>query len=371
MTLRGGHAMGNLILNSLEIRRFRAFEHLQIERLGRVNLIVGKNNVGKTCLLEALQLFARRGSPELIWEILGARNESWVSRPSRLANVEELFPFLKYIFYGRKDVRTYPEPIQIGPISSLDEMLSVSVGWHTSQVDDEGHRKLQLIQPDEIDTVDNSILRFTIQFGKQPSVYYPIIFDPTLPRKVEIKEINCIATMANGLARRKIGALWDSISLTDLESDVLDALRIIAPGVERLSLIEGPTPLREQDRLPIVKIIGMDEPLPLRSLGDGMQRLFGIALALVNARNGLLLVDEIENGLHYSAQLDVWRLINRLASRLNVQVFATTHSWDCIESFQEASQEDTQNEGVLVRLENKKGKIVATLFDEKELGIAT
>ncbi len=98
-----------------------------------------------------------------------------------------------------------------------------------------------------------------------------------------------------------------------------------------------------------------------------MQRMFGIALALVNSRNGILLVDEIENGLHYSAQPDVWRLIFRLASRLNVQVFATTHSWDCIEAF----QEDTQNAGLLIRLESKKGKIVATLFDEQELGIAT
>jgi len=102
-----------------------------------------------------------------------------------------------------------------------------------------------------------------------------------------------------------------------------------------------------------------------------MQRMLGIALALVNARNGLLLVDEIENGLHYSAQLDVWRLIFRLASLLNVQVFATTHGWDCIEAFQKAAQEDTQNEGVLIRLESKKDKIVATLFDERRLGIAT
>ena len=333
---------------------------------------MGKNNVGKTCLLEALQLYARRGSPNLIWEILGARHESWVSRPGLLANVEDLFPYLKYMFYGRKDVRTYPEPIQIGPISSLDERLSVSVGWYTSQVDDEGHRKLQLIQPEEIDTVDNSVPRFTIQFGKQPGIYYPIIPDPTHPpRKDEPKEINCIATAANGLERRRIGSLWDSISLTDLESDVLDAIRIIAPGVERLSLIEGPTPLRERDRLPIVKIIGIDEPLPLRSLGDGMQRIFGIALALVNARNGILLVDEIENGLHYLAQPDVWRLIFRLASRLNIQVFATTHSWDCIEAFQKAAQEDRQNEGVLIRLESKRGKIVPTLFDERQLGIAT
>ncbi len=102
-----------------------------------------------------------------------------------------------------------------------------------------------------------------------------------------------------------------------------------------------------------------------------MQRIFGIALALVNARNGILLVDEIENGLHYLAQPDVWRLIFRLASRLNIQVFATTHSWDCIEAFQKAAQEDRQNEGVLIRLESKRGKIVPTLFDERQLGIAT
>ena len=102
-----------------------------------------------------------------------------------------------------------------------------------------------------------------------------------------------------------------------------------------------------------------------------MQRLFGIALALVNARNGILLIDEIENGIHYSVQPDMWHLIFRVAHQLNIQVFATTHSWDCIEAFQKAAQEDTQNEGLLIRLESKKSKIVVTLFDERQLGIAT
>jgi len=63
--------MGNLILSSLEIRNFRGFQHLLIERLGRVNLIVGKNNVGKSNLLEALQMYARRAStPTIISEIM-------------------------------------------------------------------------------------------------------------------------------------------------------------------------------------------------------------------------------------------------------------------------------------------------------------
>lgn len=67
--------MGKLLLESLEIQNFRGFHHLQIEKLGRVNLIVGKNNIGKTSLLEALELYARRGAPELIRQFLRSRND--------------------------------------------------------------------------------------------------------------------------------------------------------------------------------------------------------------------------------------------------------------------------------------------------------
>ena len=120
-----------------------------------------------------------------------------------------------------------------------------------------------------------------------------------------------------------------------------------------------------------MKIAGEDEPLPLRSLGEGLHRVFGIALALVNAQGGYLLVDEIESGLHYTALLGLWRLVLETARQLNVQVFATTHSWDCIEAFQQAAREDQREEGVLIRLGRKDGDIVATVFDEDELAIAT
>src|SRR5713101_636772 len=116
--------MGNLILNSLEIRGFRGFRHLQIERLGRVNLIVGKNNVGKSSLLEALQLYAVKGSPAVIWELLRIRDESRYSSEvrderkytsfNRSASIEDRLLALKYLFYGRKDIRTQLEPIRIG-----------------------------------------------------------------------------------------------------------------------------------------------------------------------------------------------------------------------------------------------------------------
>jgi AAA15 family ATPase/GTPase len=102
-----------------------------------------------------------------------------------------------------------------------------------------------------------------------------------------------------------------------------------------------------------------------------MYRLFATTLALVSAADGILLIDEIENGLHYSVQLDMWRLIFRTARELNVQVFATTHSWDCISAFQKAASEDHASEGMLIRLARRNDEIIPTLFDERRLEIAT
>ena len=97
-----------------------------------------------------------------------------------------------------------------------------------------------------------------------------------------------------------------------------------------------------------------------------------MALSLVNARGDILLVDEFENGLHYTVQPYVWRMIFRLARSLDVQVFATTHSWDTIEAFQQASAESPE-EGALLSLTYREDydRLFATVFTEEELGIVT
>jgi hypothetical protein len=114
--------------------------------------------------------------------------------------------------------------------------------------------------------------------------------------------------------------------------------------------------------------------LPLAGLAaddhHGVVRTFGIALALVNAKGGVLLVDEVENGIHYSVLPDLWRLTFDVAARLDVQVFATSHSWDCIEAFQKAAEENKVEEGVLVRIDRKDDTTRAVLYDEREVGIA-
>ena len=109
----------------------------------------------------------------------------------------------------------------------------------------------------------------------------------------------------------------------------------------------------------------------MQSFGQGAVRLFQIALGLAYSKNGFLLIDEAENGLHYTVQRDFWRMVLQTAQANNVQVLATTHSADCIRGFAEAiaANENTEVKGLLVRLSRKGGTLHAVEYDEHELAI--
>jgi AAA15 family ATPase/GTPase len=109
-------------------------------------------------------------------------------------------------------------------------------------------------------------------------------------------------------------------------------------------------------------------------MGDGINRILSIALAAVNSENGYLLIDEFENGLHYTVQEKLWRVIFKLAKDLKIQVFATTHSNDCIMGFEEvlnSSDKSLDISGKLFRLERKGTKIETVPFEKNELKIAS
>jgi len=365
-----------LILESLEIHRFRAFRHLQVERLGRVNLVVGKNNVGKTCLLEALLLYASRGSLITMRRLLESRDETshFPLRSEGKAKGQSV----RYLFHGRNELGEQVEPIQIGPLDSADGVLVIEVSWFREQFDQQGRRQLQWLSSEAYDTAEVLLPGLRVELGSQLVLNYPLEIDIpditrlSLPRKLKEMEIHHTFIPANGLSGEQITLLWDKIALTDLEQDVLASLRIIAPQVERVNLVGSQE--SDGERIPVVKVVGIAAPLPLRSVGEGMNRLFGITLALTNAKGGMLLIDEIDSGLHYSVQPDLWRLIFQIAHRLNVQVFATTHSWDCIKAFQQAAQEDVPGEGLLISLRDKEdepGHVVAILFAGPELAVVT
>lgn len=193
------------------------------------------------------------------------------------------------------------------------------------------------------------------------------------------KEItNCSHVPTDFLNAEALANLWDKIALSPKEDQVIQALQIIDGHLDRLTFVEdiNSPPSRNKNRLAIVKLNNSDERIPLNSMGDGMFRILQLVLSVFPAKDGILLIDEFENGLHFSVQEEVWRIIFKLAEELNIQVFATTHSWDCIESFTKVAIENKKEDGVLLKVSKSKltsdnGKVIATVYDESELKTIT
>jgi hypothetical protein len=150
-----------------------------------------------------------------------------------------------------------------------------------------------------------------------------------------------IFVSTEALSPRRMQQLWRQAVLDSVQQDVVAALRIVEESIEQILYLptEGGPRTGGSSRDWFVQSSEFSRPVPLGSFGDGVRRLMTLALALARVRGGTLLVDEIDTGLHYSVMTDMWRLLVHRAGQTGVQVFATTHSWDCIEGLAQLCQE--------------------------------
>lgn len=345
------------MLPSFSIRNFRAFDALDLPRLGPVNLVVGRNNVGKTMLLEALRVHRARGAPTTLLGLLGVHDEFLRDRPE-----ETTFPPLDVasLFHAWNTAA----PAVLGPTSDREQQLSLLV------VDSDDERPEQH--------------RLSIRFGGEPMGWIQLddsfgylaasqtlsgpAYHAAVRRSGQYAHLGSPFVGPRSITDETIARWWDATSLTDAERRVIESLRIISP-VERVSLVAHPL---GGQRMVQVLLEGQSRPLPLRHLGDGMTRIFALALALENAReSGQLLIDELENGIHYTGLPKLWHFVFEAAARYGVQVFATTHSWDCVQAFQEAAAHHREMDGTLVKLFEEDGRIRSATLSEDELAIVT
>jgi hypothetical protein len=366
-----------LLFTTLAVERFRSLRQLKLEGLGRVNLITGRNNTGKSSVLEALRLLASDASPAVISNILRYREEDSgdAEESSRPFDAEGLLQ-ISSLFSGFPQISDKPRPISISANSGQRPMkLTLEVALVTEERDQEGTRRL-IPQQGSLFGESEGIPALIVESGGAKRIItldsfrrYPFRTRPFRSDLGEEPNMPCVFVSPYGGERTStLGVLWDKIALSDRENDVVEALRIIDPDISAVSMVGGEGP--RQQRTAIVRSNHLPRPVPLRSFGDGLNRLFGIILSLVNAKNGLLLIDEFENGMHHSVQLDAWRSVFKLSRRLDAQVFATSHSWDSIEAFQKATAESPEA-GVLVRLSRKGDDIVPSVFAAEELAVVT
>ncbi|MCY4385256.1 MAG: AAA family ATPase [Nitrospinae bacterium] len=369
-------ANNGLHLPDLVIRGFRGIKDLSIPKLGRVTLLAGKNSVGKTTLLEALSIFASRGRYSILSSVLARHDE--MSKLLDEDDIEIETPNIIALFHGWDVTRN--TSIVIGPSEKAGQLRIEKTFLTDKQLQLPGLEMLELFGDGEFQSFkvsyrdkEHMLPWFDVSQGTEGANFK----NPRLHRNMRralIKsdmpmEIKCETLGPSLLETNRIARFWDGIALTDGEEHAVDALRLIFGNkVERIALTAEE--FKQHGRRIIVKLKGRSHPVPLKSLGDGAVRLFSVALTLTNVKDGILLIDEAENGIHHSIQPDFWRMVLRMARENNIQVLATTHSWDCVRGFAQAAADDQDAEGVLYRLERDDEDIWAVFYPEDQLKIA-
>jgi AAA15 family ATPase/GTPase len=369
------------MLDSLDIKNYRNLKDLRINSLGRVNLVTGKNNTGKSTILEAIAIYATKGDLNLIYQLLGERGEIYRQTEANKNATESNIRALSSLFTNRKISFDKDDAISIGSIESTlfgdEKSIEKSVSlrfvkyFEELQKDNQGgiisRRRIAL--ESEIDKqLANYKVGVEIRVGNSS---FTLPLDEDRPYRFGFRGLGTNESFqfirTRNIDREINGKLWDNITLTEKEQFVIEALKIIEPATERIAFI-GENP---RERTAVIKLSNTPNVLPLRSMGDGLNRILTIILALVNSDNGFLLIDEFENGLHHTVQEQLWNIIFNLAQKLNIQIFVTTHSEDCISGFENIlNSPDNSLDGKLIRLDNENGTIKQVEFNASELKIA-
>lgn len=366
------------MLDSLEVKNYRNLKHLKINSLGQINLITGKNNTGKSTILEAISLYASKGSINLMYSLLEDRGENFRSVGENKSPTELNVKSLSSLFFNRFVGFETDHAISIGPIQETREVYGYSVAIRFVKYFDEMQRDDQGLTIRKRIFFKNGVVGepypdfeygMEVRSGNEHGVF-PLKADRLnrFYREGFTNDGNFQFIKTRNIDSLVNGKLWDNITLTEKEQFVIDALRIIEPSTERIAFIGE----NSRERIAVIKLSGTNNVLPLRSMGDGINRILTIILALINSDNGFLLIDEFENGLHHTVQEQLWNIIFQLSQKLNVQVFVTTHSEDCIRSFEDVlNGPHNPITGKLIRLDNIDGVIKQVEFNAKELEIAT
>lgn len=316
------------MLQSLKIDNFKRFRELNLPVLKRVNLITGKNNTGKTALLEALLLLI--------------------------------------------------EPSKFLSVLPTSFRLCSNIGDPTQNLWRWLFRDCDTAKPIVVTSVTDDYLGYSVALGMKslPSGYQQLatqnqIVVGVLPAKIRKSE--SYATLSN--LTGGVTALSDRPNDPQQDALAYDRLVLKATGEERLeALLRKIEPRLRNIRsirphgAPLLYVdVGLRERIPAVHLGQGFTRLLSIYAAIIESGNKVLLIDEFESGLHYSVLTDVWRGILQATEQEGVQVFATTHSYECIRAAHTAFAETIAYDFALHRLEESKDDITATSYDKETL----
>jgi AAA15 family ATPase/GTPase len=338
----GGYKM----IESLEINNFRCFDHVELDDLKIINLIVGRNASGKTALLEAL--YFTLGSPGLAfklrtWRGMGSQvnyTEYTESRNALWRDLFHKFEQSRVVHIAFKGTGELERAVRIS--CRLRESQAVTTKKERAAISDippisfsyfRGTKLLGTVKPEF--TGEGVVMK------NSPQPAHGQFFPSVVP--IDPKET------ANN---------FSSLSKKGEHQPIIDAVRELTAFnfIQELSI-------EIANDIPIVyaSIEGVAEKMPLGLVSTGLSRLIAFLVAIATNPEGIVIVDEIENGFYFDSMKDIWELLRKFCEKYDVQLFASTHSAECLEAAGEAAA-GKEDDFSLLRTERNKDVSIVRQF---------
>jgi len=335
------------MFKSIQIKNLRAITELEIDNLGQVNLLVGQNNCGKTTLLEALFFIIGHTNPKLSISANAFRGLEFLSNE-----------YWDSFFHNME----------------TDSNIEISVVLREAEEKQELVMRPMIQKQTTVETVSSDVVSVGIQNGDSKPEFTPMGLELTYTSSQDpsAKAISSIFLKGNELRTEGVkesslrgvfvgpATKFDwrnrfaSLQRKKRVGELISCLKEIEPDISDIRINE--VGILEAD-------VGLRKLIPVNLMGGGIANSLSILLAMLDSQDGIVLIDEIEDGLHHSIQQKIWKAVFKWAQDLNVQVFATTHSNECIRAF--SNSVDMRlfgSEAKLFRIERKDEKFRAVEY---------
>ncbi len=336
------------LLSSFKVVHYRGIDGLSLPRLTPANLVTGVNGVGKTALLEAMWLFYGRYNQTLLWNRHVHRYNQPVLDPvARLSgDLLELHGVengsshqLRYVFEKAADNAHVATP---GDAAERKFSQLPVVGHITTCIDGE------LVEGNPPGGMQTPWGLITLQNPVSPT--------PRPSCVIEGTDLQ-FETWGEHLQR------YSDIVREGRKEDLTNAINLLLPKVRGLEMLAD-----DAGGTYLSAVIADGRQLPLHDLGGGVVRLSRLLLSFFASRNGMLLADEIENGIHHSVSREIWTRARQWMDQWNVQLVATTHSAECIDAAMTAYEDAPEDLSIHKLFVNEKtGKVQAATFSGESL----
>ena len=314
----------------INIKNFRCFKELEVNGFKRVNLIGGKNNAGKTSLLEALLLYFYP-VPQSILRLKNARKEF-------LALIKKIPKDAWNSFFYSQDIKNgivikgYFKNIEYKTIKiTVSQPLTCEIVDDKNSEDGNLENSSKYTSQQIVSSI--SLLEIEKQSNEAHPIKWPLIAD-SQGVKWDFPDDHSLPLVPSPffISNPDIAQQYDKIDYDGKGEEVLKILKILDPsitGLRTYSFVEPTLYIKTQTQ---------PRGLPISLFGDAVYRVTAIILELLNQDHKVLFIDEIENGIHYTNQQSFWEGLFTLAEELDTLIFATTHSLEMIKAFAEAGK---------------------------------